>query len=170
MEVLKIATDWAKAEVFSTLFFILFGVLFVLASIGFWQIGKTDIAKAYIYPTLVAGILLLTLGLGMFFANKSRVSNFEREYNSDASAFIQSEIIRTEKTMGEYSTMVFKIFPIIIIIAALLFIFVDKPIWRAISTTIIAMLVVILLVDHNANARIEAYHQQLELVEKQERN
>ena len=45
MEILKTATDWAKAEVFSTTFFILFGIGFVAASIGFWQLGKTDLAK-----------------------------------------------------------------------------------------------------------------------------
>ena len=66
MEILKTATDWAKAEVFSSTFFIIFGIAFVLASIGFWQLGKTDMAKAYIIPTLVAGSLLLTIGLGLF--------------------------------------------------------------------------------------------------------
>lgn len=168
MDIVKIALEWAKDEVFSSTFFILFGLLFVLASVGFWQLGKTDIAKAYIFPTLVAGILLLALGLGMFFSNKARVSNFEADYNSNPSAFVKSEISRTEKTMGEYRTMVFKVFPIVIILAAMLFMFIDKPIWRAISTTAIAMLVVILMVDNNANARIEAYHKQLKLVEQQE--
>ncbi len=170
MEILKTATEWAKAEVFSSQFFIFFGVLFVLASIGFWQMGKTELAKAFIYPTLVAGILLLAVGIGIFFTNKSRVTSFTIAYNSDASAFVKSEIIRTEKSMGEYSTIVFKIIPLIIIVAALLIIFIDKPIWRAISTTTIAMMVVILLVDNHANARIEAYNKQLLLVEKQERN
>ena len=55
MDMLKTAIDWAKAEVFSTSFFIVFGVLFVLTSIGFWQLGKTDMARANINPTLVAG-------------------------------------------------------------------------------------------------------------------
>ena len=166
MEILKAATDWAKAEVFSSTFFILFGVLFVLAAIGFWQLGKTDIAKSFVFPTLVAGILLLAIGFGLFFTNKSRVASFTTAYNNDASAFVQSEIIRTEKTMAEYQLIVFKIIPLIIVIAALLIIFIDKPIWRAISITTIAMMVVILLVDNNANARIEAYNKQLALVEK----
>jgi len=164
MEILKVATDWAKAEVFSSIFFILFGIMFVLASIGFWQLGKTDIAKAFTWPTLVAGILLMTIGIGLSFTNKSRITSFATAYNNDASAFVQSEITRTEKSMGEYQTIVFKIIPLIIIVAALLIIFVDKPVWRAISTTTIAMMVVILLVDNNANARIETYNKQLILV------
>ena len=135
--------------------------MFVLASIGFWQLGKTAVAKAYIYPMLVAGVLLLTVGVGIYYANKSRVSSFVIAYNNDASAFVKSEIVRTEKSIGEYRTIVFKIIPIIIIVAALLIVFIDKPIWRAISITTIAMMLVILLVDSNANARIQAYKKEL---------
>jgi hypothetical protein len=166
MEILKAATEWAKDEVFSSRFFILFGVMFALASIGFWQLGKTEIAKAFIFPTLVAGLLLLTIGLGLMFTNKARLSNFPTAYNEDPVAFVQTEKVRAEKTMGEYKTIVFKVIPIIIVVAALVLIFVDKAIWRAISITTIAMMVSILLVDSNANARIEAYNQQLELVDK----
>ena len=35
MELLKLASAWAKAEVFSSNFFILFGVLFLLSAYGF---------------------------------------------------------------------------------------------------------------------------------------
>ncbi|MEM7372389.1 MAG: hypothetical protein AAF587_27465 [Bacteroidota bacterium] len=170
MEIIKIATEWAKDEVFSSRFFILFGIMFVLASIGFWQLGKTDVAKAFIWPSLVAGMLLLAVGIGIFVANKSRITSFATAYNSDAAAFVQSEITRTEKSMGEFRLIVFKIIPLIITVAALLIIFVDSPLWRAISITTIAMMVVILMVDSNANARIEAYHQHLLSVEQQDVN
>ncbi len=169
MEMVKIATDWAKAEVFSSTFFILFGVMFVLAGIGFWQLGKTDMARGYLFPTLVAGTLLLAIGLGIFFTNKSRTTSFAAAYNSDASAFVESEIARTKKSSNEYKTIVFKIIPLIITACALVIIFIDKPIWRASMITTIAMMVVILLVDSNANARLESYKTQLVLVEKQEK-
>ena len=167
MDIFKASTDWAKAEVFSTTFFILIGVLFVLATVGFWQLGKTEMAKAFVIPTLVAGALLLTIGLGLFFTNKSRLASFPTAYNTDASAFVESEITRAEKTIAEYQN-VFKVIPLIIVVAALLIVFIDKPGWRAISITTIAMMVVILLIDINANARMEAYSQQLESIEKQE--
>jgi len=166
MEILKTAIDWAKSEVFSSQFFIIFGVLFVLATIGFWQLGKTATAKAFVVPTLVAGILLLVIGIGLFFTNKSRVASFENAYNSNPSAFVKAEIIRTEKIMNEYQTIVFKIIPVIIAVAALLIIFIDQPIWRAISITSIALMVVILFIDSNANTRVELYHEQLVLVQK----
>ncbi|WP_282079226.1 hypothetical protein [Aquimarina algiphila] len=164
MDVLKIAINWAKAELFSTPFFILFGLAFMAASLGFWQLGKTEMAKAYIIPSLVAGILLLTIGLGLFFTNKSRVTQFETAYNKDASTFIESEITRAEATLKEYNTIVFKVIPIIIIVAALLIIFINTPTWRAISITTIAMLIVILLVDGTAYGRIDNYHKELKLV------
>ena len=166
MEILKIAVEWAKAEVFSSRFFIFFALLFILASIGFWQLGKTEMAKAYIIPTLVAGILLLTVGVGIFFANKSRVTSFEKAYNASSTDFITSELERTEKSIGEYRTIVFKIIPLIIVAAALTIVFVDKPIWKAICITTISMMMVILLVDSNANARIESYKKQLEMAVK----
>ena len=166
MDILKTATEWAKAELFSTPFFILFGVLFIAASFGFWQLGKTDMAKAYIIPLLIAGALLMTIGFGLFFTNKSRIVAFEKAYNNDASAFVQSEIERTEATLKEYNNIVFTAIPLIIAACALVIFFVNTPIWRASMITTIAMLVVILLIDGTAHSRIEAYNKQLQLVEK----
>ena len=170
MDILKSATDWAKSEIFSTQFFILFGIVFVLASIGFWQLGKSDIAKAYIIPTLVAGVLLMIIGFGLFFTNKSRITQFETAYNSDKVAFVASELERAEATLKEYQNIVFTAIPIIIAICAIVLIFVNAPIWRASMITTIAMLVVILLIDGTAHARIDAYNEQLLLVEKELKN
>lgn len=166
MEILKIAIEWAKAEVFSARFFIFFGLLFLAASVGFWQLGKSEMAKAYIIPTLVAGVLIMAVGVGIFFANKARISSFEEAYNANATEFVQSEIVRTQQSMTEYKNIVFKIIPFIIVAAALVIVFMDKHTWRATAITVIAMMVVILLVDSNANERIKYYHQQLELSEK----
>ncbi|MGB2686338.1 MAG: hypothetical protein WBC43_15075 [Olleya sp.] len=167
MDILKTATDWAKAELFSTPFFVVFGLLFLAASIGFWQLGKTDIARAYIIPTLVAGLLLTVIGLGLFFTNKSRVTAFKTAYNTNASTFVNSEIERTESTLKEYQTVVFKAIPVIIIVAALLILLISSPTWRAISVTTIAMLIVILIIDGSAHARIKDYNNQLQLYVKQ---
>ncbi len=164
MDILKFATDWAKAEVFSSKFFILAGVLFLLASAGFWQLGKTEFAKAYIVPTLVAGILILAVGTGIFYANKTRVTSFVEAYNKDSVEFVKSEIERTEKSLNEYRTIVFKVIPFIILIASMLIVLLNQPGWRAACITIIAMMIVIMLVDSNANARLQEYRAQLDQV------
>jgi ABC-2 type transport system permease protein len=164
MDILKTATDWAKAEIFSTSFFIVFAIVFIIACIGFWQLGKTDMARAYIIPTLVAGILLLIIGVGLVYTNVTRVSQFETAYTLDATTFVETEMERVDRTLQEYRTIVFKAIPIIIIVAALLIVFVEKPIWRASAITTIAMMAVILLIDGTAKSRIEAYNEQLEQV------
>ena len=99
MDILKAATDWAKAELVSTSFFIIIGIVFVMASFGFWQFGKTELARAYIIPILVAGAFIMTVGFGLFFTNKARITQFETAYNADASAFVASELKRAESTL-----------------------------------------------------------------------
>ena len=168
MDILKAAMDWTKAELFSTPFFILFGVLFGLASIGFLQLGKTEIAKAYITPTLVAGILLMIIGFGLYLTNKSRLANFPIAYERDSSAFVASELARTKGTINEYRNVVFKAIPIIIAICAIGLMFLNTPIWRASLITIIAMLAVILFIDGTAYYRIDAYNQHLLAIETED--
>lgn len=167
MDILKTALDWAKVEVFSSLFFILVGILFLLVSIGFWQLGKTELARAYIIPFLVTVALLLTVGVGLFYSNKTRLANFPQEYQQNAEVFVQSEIQRAEKTINEFQTVVFKVIPGIIIVCALLIVFVDKPVWRASSIAIIAMMVVVLLIDSNSHARMKEYQQKLLMAKRQ---
>jgi len=165
MDFLKASTQWAKDEVFSSAFFILFGMLFILATIGFWQLGKTEAARAFIYPTLVAGSLLLMAGISFTVSNKTRLSNFETEYKANPSSFIKAEIARTEKTMWEYRNIAMKVLPLIVVVAALLIVFIDKPIWRAISMTLIAMLLCMISIDSLALSRMEKYHNELKQAE-----
>ena len=164
MDLLNLSTEWAKNEVFSTRFFILFAVLFLVASFGFWQLGKTDLAKAYIIPALVAAILLMTVGLGLFYTNKTRITQFNQDFNTNVLSFYESEIKRTESTLKEYKT-VFKVIPILIIISSLLIIFFDSATIRAISITTIAMLIIVLLIDGTAHSRIEYYNKELKELE-----
>jgi Flp pilus assembly protein TadB len=164
MEIIKFATEWAKAEVFSARFFIFFALLLLVGSAGFWQLGKTEVARSFITPSLVTGILLLAVGVGIFYANKSRITSFQEAYEKDPQAFVQSEILRTDKSLGEYRTIVFKVIPMIIVVAALLIVFFQNPSVRAASILTIGMMVVILLVDSNANARLQEYRAELEKV------
>ncbi len=161
MDVLQLATQWAKAEVFSSKFFIVAAVLFIAASIGFWQLGKSDLAKSFIVPTLVCGLMVLTIGVGLVYNNQTRVKAFAEAYHENKEAFVASEIERTEGTIAQTERTIFVIIPIMIMVAALLIIFVDKPAWRASTITAIAMLIVLLLVDSNSHSRIVTYHKEL---------
>ena len=161
MDILKATTDWVRAELFSTPFFVLFGVGFVVASIGFWQLGRTELARAYIVPTLIAGLLLIIIGTGLFFTNKKRLAEFPVVYKQDAAAFVLAERVRTEATLKEYQNVVFTAIPIILVLCAVGILFLSAPGWRASLITAMAMLIVILLIDGTAYARIDAYHRVL---------
>lgn len=168
MDILKTATDWAKAEALSNGVFILFGAMFVVASFGFGHLGRTDIARAFVIPTLVAGGLLLILGGGLLYGSLTTLAGFEAAYARDAAALVASEIARANRILAQYAVAVFRVMPLIVIVAAVLIMVLHGPSWRASLVTTIAMIAVILLVDTNANARLEHYRQQLSLVEAPE--
>ncbi len=160
MDILKLSTDWAKAEVFSAKIVLLLSLLFFLSSFGFAQLGKTPMAKAFAWPMLVAGVLLVAVSAGLYFANKPRITQFESAYNSDAAAFVRKEAGRTAKSQNDLA-LVFKVLPLIIIGAALLIMFVNTPLWRAIGVTAIALMTILMFIDSNTDARNTAYHQHL---------
>ncbi len=164
MDILKTAIDWTKAEMLSSAFFILFGVLFVSASLGFWQLGKTDVARAYVIPALIAGSLLLVLGAGLFIQSKERVTGFATAYNGDASEFVASEIERADKGLGIYRIAVFRVMPLIIAVCAVLLLYLEAPVLRASLIVTIAMMSVLLVIDTNASARLEKYQEKLRTV------
>jgi ABC-2 type transport system permease protein len=160
MDIIKLSTDCAKAEVFSAKIVWLFSIIELAAAIGFWYLGRTAMAKAFGWPFLVAGLFLVTVGAGLFFSNNPRIERFEMLYRQDPKAFVQQEIQRTEKSQRELA-LVFRILPAIIIGAALLIMLVPAPIWRAIGITVIITVAFLMVVDSNTNARNSAYHTQL---------
>ena len=112
-------------------------------------VRKNRFGKSYTIPTSIAATLLLIIGLGLFYTNKSRIRQFNEEYNTNSISFYDSELKRTESTLKEYK-VVFKVIPILIIIAALLILFFNSTTIRAISITTIAMLIIVLLIDGTA--------------------
>lgn len=161
MEAKRLAIEWAKNEIYSSKFFIYFGVVFIAAAVGFWRLGKTDMAKAFIYPLLVCGILLVIIGTGLVYSNIIRIQSFQSIEQVQILDFIQTEIQRADTTIASYQRVVFRVIPIIIAIASLLILFLNKPIWRATAISIIGMMIIILLIDSNASARMEIYKENL---------
>lgn len=167
MEIIDAATNWAKAEIISALLFIFFGVTYVLIAIACWQFGSTPLTKALVIPILIAGGLLLSAGISFYVSNNSMLKKFESEYKTNPLAVVKSEIERTENTAHTYERVALKVFPAIVIVAALICFFISNPIVRAISIAIIAFLLVLVVLDSQALKRIKIYHQKLELVDEQ---
>lgn len=162
MEIIKAANTWAKAEIASSYGFMLFGLIYLLVSIAFWQLAKTPLTKALIIPLSIAGGLLFSAGISFYSSNKSRLTSFKTEYEANPSALVASEIDRTKKTITTYENVALKVFPAIILVAALVAIFISAPIVRGICIGIIAFLSVLVALDSQALKRTKVYHQQLE--------
>ena len=160
MDIIKLSTDWARAEVFSAKIVWLFSVVEVLAAIGFWYWGKTAIARAFPWALLVMGLFLFAVGAGLYGANKPRIVRFENESRRDPKAFLEAEIHRTSKSQRDLA-LVFKILPAIVIFAAVVIMLAPASFWRAIAVTLILTAAFLMLVDSNTEARNDAYHSQL---------
>jgi len=160
MDIIKLSMDWAKAEVFSAKIVWLFSVIELLTAIGFWYWGRTPIAKAFIWPLLVMGLLMIGVGVGLYTANHPRITQFENEYHREPKAFLEAELQRTSKSQRDLA-LVFKILPAIVIFAAVVIMLTPASIWRAIAVTVILTAAFLMVVDSNTEARNDAYHSQL---------
>lgn len=163
MDLLKLSTDWAKAEVFSAKMVWLFSIIVLMTALGFSYWGKTAMAKAFVWPMLVAGALLIAVGAGLFIANKPRITQFEQAFQYNSTAFAQQELQRTSKSQKDLST-VFKALPALLIIAALVILFLPTPIGRSIGVTLALLTAFLMAVDSNTDARNTAYHEQLKTI------
>jgi hypothetical protein len=160
-DIAKLSDDWAKAEVFSGKIVWLFSVIYIAAAIGFWYLGRTEMAKSFTWPLLIAGIFLIAVGAGLFFANKPRIGQFEQEYRQDAGAFVKKEIERTGNSQKQLN-LVFRILPAIVIVAAIVILcFPNSPNWRAIGVTVMITAAFLMVVDSNTDARNTIYHSRL---------
>jgi hypothetical protein len=161
MDIVKLSTDWAKAEVFSGKMIWLFSILYILTAIGFWYLGRSAMAKAFVWPLLISGIFLVSVGAGLFFTNKPRIEKFQKEYHQNSSDFIDREVKRTAKSQKQLK-LVFRILPRIVIIGALIILFLPGSVqWRAIGVVLVATTAFLMVVDSNTDARNTLYHIQL---------
>ena len=76
------------------------------------------------------------------------------------------EIARADKTIKEFELVVLKIIPGIIAVLCLVFIFFTKFNARAISMSVMAMMIVILLIDTGAYTRMKEYKDQLTIIQQ----
>src|SRR5258708_8354854 len=95
MEIIKLSTDWAKAEVFSAKMVGLLSLVVFLVALGFWQLGKTPMAKSFVWRLFVAGLLLLAVSAGLYFANEPPIAQFETAYKKIPAYFIHINLTQT---------------------------------------------------------------------------
>lgn len=162
MDILKLSTDWAKSEVFSSKIVWLFSLIELSAALGFWYFGRTPMAKAFVWPLCIAGLFISLIGAGLFFANSPRISRFENEYRLDPKGFVDSEIQRTNKSKGELR-LVFKIIPAITVLASVVILVTSSDIWRSVAIIVIVNSAFLMIVDSNTEARNNIYNYEITL-------
>ena len=161
MDILEASTDWARAELLSNGLFLLFGTMFVVGGLCLSRQGGTEMARAFVVPTLVAGVLLVILGGGLLFGTWKHLSGFDAAIARDAAGFVAAETARVEATMAQYATAVFSVMPVMTAVFALMIVVLHGPGWRAALITAIVFLGVVMLVDSTARARLAAYKDRL---------
>jgi len=167
MDLLKVSTDWARAEIFSAKMVWLFSLILVITAFGFWYWGKTAMAKAFVWPIFISALFLIVIAGGLFFANKPRIAQFEKAYKSNPNGFVQQELMRTAKSNNDF-VVVFKVLPVLLMAAGLLILFLPSPTWRSIGITLGFLAVFLMAVDSNTAARNEAYREQLKKISNEQ--
>ena len=104
---------------------------------------------------------MLVLGGGLFYGTWEILAGFPTTFADDDARFVALEVERVDRTIAQYGTAVFNVMPLMISVAALLIVFVRSPDWRAAFITAIIFLSLIMLIDSNANARLEGYKTKL---------
>lgn len=167
MDLLKLSTDWAKAEIFSAKMVWLFSAILIATALGFWYLGKTTMAKAFVWPIVISALLLIVIAGGLFYANKPRITQFEKAYQNNPGAFVQQELMRTGKSNNDFA-VVFKVLPVLLIAAGFLILFFPSPRWRSIGITLGFLAIFLMALDSNTEARNEAYREQLKKISNEQ--
>ncbi|GEM51484.1 hypothetical protein EB1_12740 [Empedobacter brevis NBRC 14943 = ATCC 43319] len=165
MDILKFSIAWAKAELVSAKIVWLFSLLVLATASVFLFWGKAIMVKAFVIPLFVAGVFLITVGIGLYSANKPRIAQFEKEALEDERGLLDREIARTTKSEAQFK-IVFTVLPTLAILSALLLFFPVSPTWRATSIVLVLMCVFLLLVDSQTAARNTRYRNQLLTLKK----
>ena len=100
---------------------------------------------------------MLILGGGLFYGTWKSLAGFAPAFTKDAGGFVTLEIERANRTMAQYGKAALKVMPLMIAAAALLIAFVLSPGWRAAFVKASTCLGLVMLIDSNTNARLEAY-------------
>ena len=152
--------NWLKGELFEGTIILFSGIILIIISLLFWKYGSTPNAKSLIIPILVVG-LLFSLGIGsMMISNEKRIAQFEKAYQENPKAFIESEKQRVEdfQVLYKYSVGFAAISFVLTIIA---FGFFENRIFQSICIALMIVSVSLIIIDHFSKERAGIYYQHI---------
>lgn len=170
MDILKIATDWVKIELVSNSVFILASIIFLFTSFFLKSYARDSGFFVYYLPLVIAAILLLILGAGLFFSTWQLSANLETNFLKDRQLFIDAELMRAEKTISQYNLAIGLIFPALGLVNFCILLIFQNDHVRASSVTFLVVLVILIIIDTAAKERLTNYAKHLEITEQIQNN
>ena len=157
MELIEHTVAWCRGEIFEGRLLALFGTSVVIIALCFSRFGTTPSARAMFVPLLMVGAVAMLVGLSMNFNNQARIPKYTAAYETNPTAFIQSERERTDDFIRWYPITMAS-FSLIALFGCAIYFFRPTPIGRAIGLATLLMSLAVLFLDHFSEERAAAYH------------
>jgi len=170
MDIIKIASDWAKLELISNSIFVLASVIFLSISFFLHTYARESHFLTYSIPVLVAAVLLLILGAGLMFSTWQHLINLQPQFQQDNTLFIEAELMRAKKTISQYNLAIGLIFPALGLVNFCILLIFQNDHVRASSVTFLVVLVNLIIIDTAAKERLTNYAKHLETTEQIQNN
>lgn len=154
-----------SAEKQGSLFFLVIGIVAVIAAIIFFFVMKTPFYKGAAIPIIVVGLIAGAIGFTIYKrSDADRIRNVYA-YDMNPSELKQKEYPRMQKVMKSFSIIIILEVVFLAVGICLFFYFrnqVDKQFWSGLGMGLFIMLIVALFLDIAAQRRAAVYTQGLE--------
>jgi hypothetical protein len=160
MDFINNTNNWVKGEIFEGTVIAVFGILTLVSAFLFWKFGETPHAKALTIPTVVLGVLLLSMGVSMYSSNQKRFKEYQNQYQENPSGFIKQEKERVEGF--QYMYVISKV------LATLAFAFAIFAFWfsrsagfQSVALIFLILGVSLLVIDYFSEERASIYYAEI---------
>jgi hypothetical protein len=155
MDLIKHTANWANGDAFQGKLMLAVGVVTLISVILIVR-GENPILKGMLIP--LGLIVLIGLGYGGFlsFSRPGHLVEVQKMYQNNPQQVISQELVKAERDNKNY-TMIKKIWPILIAIAALLLYFLHGDYARGILIGLLMVFVFGLILDTFLHQRLQPY-------------
>ena len=148
---------WTRGEIVECWSLAILGACFVGLALLYWKTSTSEQTRALIWPFLVAGGLLLVLGIIGIFLNHARLVSFQAGFDANPVAFAAAEKLRVEGFLSVYQYTLATA-SLLLACGLGLFWLRHTPVSRGISLALVVVGLGILVVDHLSEANAHRYY------------
>lgn len=160
MEFIQHTNNWIKGEIFEAIIIGVFGLLVITTGILYWKFGHTLNTKALIIPLVIVGVVLMGMGISMYFSNQKRLLEYKSAFEQNKAEFVQNEKERVESFQYMYTTT--KVLAtIFFVFAILVFWFSKSPNLHGIAIGLALFGLSGLVIDYFSQERADHYYEKI---------